>query len=146
MLVRARSILFCRKGRSPQRRCLNGSKNRVIEPTGWLSRQSTEIGPSQLDRPAPPRGSAAGASSRSWAAEVPAAAGTHPRRHRARPRSGPTGSLYEPFCRQLDLQEFGAACPVSLPNRVPTAEHFDRRSLFQTMILTPTLHNAMSCD
>ncbi len=29
MSVRARSILICRKGRSPQRRCLNGSKNRM---------------------------------------------------------------------------------------------------------------------
>src|SRR5258708_20163147 len=27
--VRARSILICRNGRSPQRRCLNGLKNRM---------------------------------------------------------------------------------------------------------------------
>ena len=32
MSGRARSILICRKGRSPQRRCLNGSKNRM-KPT-----------------------------------------------------------------------------------------------------------------
>src|SRR5882672_11627410 len=36
----ARSILICRKGRSPQRRCLNGSKSRM-KPI-WLERMRTQ--------------------------------------------------------------------------------------------------------
>jgi hypothetical protein len=41
MSAPARSILICRKGRSPQRRCLNGSKN-PMKPI-WLEPASSAI-------------------------------------------------------------------------------------------------------
>src|SRR5229473_8473414 len=47
MLARARSILICQNGPSPQRSYSNGSKNRVIEPAGspLLVRMHPNVGP-----------------------------------------------------------------------------------------------------
>jgi hypothetical protein len=48
MLVRARSILICQNGPSPQRRCSNGSKNRMIEPVGSPIHPAIFRGPVKL--------------------------------------------------------------------------------------------------
>jgi hypothetical protein len=51
MSVRARSILICRNGRSPQRRCLNGSMNRT--KTIWPEQAGSPRSRVQSDRKPP---------------------------------------------------------------------------------------------